>query len=204
MPALLFLRRALAPCTPAILERSGPILGGLRYQSSETTDHFARLGVSRQFLLDPKDLQASYRKLMVEFHPDKHVGRPAHKAAEEEAALITDAYQTLKAPHTRATHLLELLGRPLDEDASTASLVGPTFLMQVMEWREAIESLSHSEESDEAAALEDLLEDAQGQMQEVMEQLDFAFREENLDQALELSAQLQYWHRITETIQAKL
>ena len=55
------------------------------------------------------------------------------------AADITDAYAVLKAPHLRATHLLELLGAPLEEGTAGSDVLGAGFLMHVMEVREELE-----------------------------------------------------------------
>jgi len=178
--------------------------------SNNVTDYFALLGVKRQFLLDPKELQNSYRKLMTKHHPDMQHQRTADDGGEtEDASQITHAYYTLQKPHTRATHLLELVGRPMEEESSNAaSLVGPAFLMEVMEWREAIEAIpgvvdgGGGEEMNRE--LQDMYDQTQSKMEVVLQDLDSAFREGNLDKALELSAQLQYWHRIEVTIQEKL
>lgn len=173
-------------------------------------DYFSLLGLSRRFLLDPKELQNSYRQLMTKHHPDMRNHREVDDDDDtSDASEITHAYHTLRKPHTRATHLLELVGRPMeDETTNSASLVGPEFLMHVMEWRETIDSIPGAKDSerDEEASreLEGHLSRAQEETEEVLKQLDEAFRQRNLDRALELSAQLQYWNRIEETIVEKL
>lgn len=171
-------------------------------------DYFALLGVSRRFLLDPKGLQDSYHKLMAKCHPDMRHNRSNisdndHEDDEYDASQITHAYDTLRKPHTRATHLLELVGRPMEETADSASLVSPDFLMHVMEWREDIDSIGGDNDAD-IQELEQLLSQTRKEIETVLIQLDAAFESENLDRALQLSAQLQYWHRIEETIQDKL
>ena len=56
----------------------------------------------------------------------------------DQAASVTDAYSELKQPHRRASHLLELIGGPLTE-GDNGSLLGPPFLMEIMELREELE-----------------------------------------------------------------
>ncbi len=58
---------------------------------------------------------------------------------------INEAYQRLKDPLKRAAYLCELLGAPINAENNTA--MPPAFLMQQMEWREAL---------DEAASEDDL------------------------------------------------
>ena len=78
--------------------------------------------------------------VQAEAHPDRHgsADASAQQAIADHASAITDAYAVLKAPHLRATHLLELLGAPLDEDTG-GDVLGPGFLMHVMEVREELE-----------------------------------------------------------------
>jgi molecular chaperone HscB len=185
--------------------------------TNTVVDYFSLLGVSRRFLLDPKELQNSYRQLMTQHHPDMRNQRQASDDDDDDddediASKITHAYYTLRKPHTRATHLLELVGRPMEEETvNAASLVGPGFLMHVMELRETIDSVAEDinrnggeDNQDAIRELEEILATAQEEMEEVLKELDNAFQHELLDKALELSAQLQYLHRIEETIQEKL
>lgn len=174
------------------------------------TDYFALFGVPRRYALDPKELQQSYRNLMAKYHPDRRNQQSVEKGDDDDddmdASQITNAYQILWEPHTRATYLLELVGRPMEETTNAASLVRPEFLFQVMEWRETIDSIdtSGSNHDDAIKELQDLLSQTQNEIERVMDELDEAFQRHDLDRAMQLSAQLQYWHRIEETIQDKM
>jgi molecular chaperone HscB len=53
------------------------------------------------------------------------------------ATQVNEAYQTLKSPIARARYLLQLHGVDTQEETNTA--MPAAFLMQQMEWREAIE-----------------------------------------------------------------
>lgn len=177
-------------------------------------DLFALFGFPRKFLLDEAALQSSYKKLMVEVHPDKNQSKSAEEKAllEERASQITHAYQVLKLPHTRALHSLELIGSPIEEHTSSARLVGPEFLMEIMEFRESIDRLPAAYEGADDESLQDLhalLDYAQERIQHILEGLDQALFQPgdsvtDADQALKLTAQLQYWNRIEETIREKL
>eukprot|EP00965_Chrysotila_dentata_P238612 6202620-Pleurochrysis_carterae.AAC.2 len=157
-------------------------------------DLFALLGVERSFALDSAQLHSAYKRVMSEFHPD----RLGHKSASDQAdaashtAAVTHAYTVISRPHLRAKHLLELRGRPLDEDEG-GDLLGAEFLMEVMESREAIESAT-------SAQMSKLREVNARRMAEVSAALRAAFDEAQLDDARRLTAQLQYLHKIESEI----
>ena len=138
-----------------------------------------------------------------EAHPDRHgtADALALQAIGDHASEITDAYAVLKAPHLRATHLLELLGTPLDEDTG-GEVLGPGFLMHVMEVREELE-----EAGSRIEVLQDLLQANQSSIAELLEQLSPAFDDvanADLERARMLTAQLQYLNKIDEEIAKRL
>jgi molecular chaperone HscB len=126
----------------------------------------------------------------------------------DHASIITHAYHTLRKPHTRAMYLLTLVGKPIDETSGAARLVGPEFLMTIMEWREMIDgipSVADSGGGDQVMEeLELRLDETREEMEGILAQLDVAFQDDDFDQAMKLVAQLQYWNRIEETIVEKL
>lgn len=160
---------------------------------------FQVLGLPERFAIDDNELKQSYRKLMIDYHPDKHTAKSAddQEELEQQASAVTRAYQTLKQPHTRAVHLLDVVGHPTEEAAS-GELVGGEFLMEIMEIREEIQATLGDE------ALRKLLHENQARIDETCVELAEAFDENDLDKALELTARLQYWNRIDETIREKM
>ncbi len=62
-------------------------------------DYYATLGVSRNATQD--ELKKAYRKLAVQFHPDKN---PGNKEAEEKFKEINEAYDVLKDDQKRAAY----------------------------------------------------------------------------------------------------
>jgi len=66
---------------------------------------------------------------------------------------INEAYQRLKDPMRRAAYLCELGGAPIQAESNTA--MPAAFLMQQMEWREAMDDAT------DVAALEALYDDVQ-------------------------------------------
>lgn len=64
-------------------------------------------------------------------------GAAAQRVAMQWSVRINEAYQRLKEPLRRAAYLCELLGAPVRAEDNTSM---PTaFLMQQMEWREALD-----------------------------------------------------------------
>ncbi len=93
---------------------------------------FALLGLSPTFSLDARTLEKAYFDAQRKSHPDQF-SRATPEAKADAARLstaINQAYLCLKDPLQRAAVLLAQAGvEPLASD--------PSFLMQVMEWREA-------------------------------------------------------------------
>ena len=62
-------------------------------------DYYETLGVSRT--ADEKELKSAFRKLAMQFHPDKN---PDDNDAERKFKEINEAYETLKDPNKRAAY----------------------------------------------------------------------------------------------------
>jgi len=102
-------------------------------------DDFTLFGLPQQQALDRAALDARRRDLQAQVHPDRFAseGAAAQRLAMQWAVRVNEAYQRLKEPLTRAAYLCELRGVPIDAERNTAM---PTaFLMQQMQWREALD-----------------------------------------------------------------
>jgi len=104
-----------------------------------TDDDFALFGLPRRFALDRAALDTRWRSLQAEVHPDRFAsdGTSAQRLAMQWAVRVNEAYQRLKDPLRRAAYLCELRGVPIDAERNTA--MPAAFLMQQMEWREALD-----------------------------------------------------------------
>ncbi|MCA1979162.1 MAG: Fe-S protein assembly co-chaperone HscB [Thiobacillus sp.] len=111
--------------------------------------HFALFNLPESYALDRERLDAAYRELQSTVHPDRFAGRPEaeQRVAMQWAAQANEAYQTLKHPVERGVYLLKLRG--IDALDATDTRMAPAFLMQQMEWREAIDA-ARAERSVEA------------------------------------------------------
>ena len=103
------------------------------------SDDFELFGIARCFALDRTALDARWRALQAEVHPDRFAaeGATAQRIAVQWAVRVNEAYQRLKDPLQRAAYLCELNGAAIEAENNTAM---PTaFLMQQMAWREALD-----------------------------------------------------------------
>ena len=124
-------------------------------------DDFTLFGLPKQYALDRTALDAQWRRLQAEVHPDRFAseGASAQRLAMQWAVRVNEAYQRLRDPLKRAAYLCEQRGVAIDAERNTAM---PTaFLMQQMQWREALD------EAEDAAAVE-ALDDAVGDTERTM------------------------------------
>jgi len=131
-------------------------------------NYFELFGLKPLFNIELAILESNYRKLQSEAHPDRFVtASPAEKLSSmQQATLANEAYQCLKNPASRAQYLLELHGIIAISETNTAM---PTdFLMQQMEWREAIEDAVSAKD---IAALDDLLAEIRVEAKSLQENL---------------------------------
>jgi molecular chaperone HscB len=100
---------------------------------------FVLFGLSERYALDRADLDARWRKLQASVHPDKFAadGAVAQRVAMQWAVRVNEAYRRLREPLLRAAYLCELRGAPIDAHDNTA--MPADFLLQQMQWREALD-----------------------------------------------------------------
>jgi len=163
---------------------------------------FRVLGLQPLFDIDLNQLKQVYLKLMTKYHPDKQHQQHSDivdQGSDDRASLITLAYDTLKDPHTRASHLLQVLGHPMGETDNT--LVCKAFLMHIMEVRGDVDEATDDE------TLQRLLEQTDQRVEKTCHELSDALDKQDqpqIERARQLTAQLQYWNRIHESIREKM
>ncbi len=116
-------------------------------------NHFDLFQLPARFTLDQGALDAAYRDVQGQVHPDRFVNATdaEKRVAMQWATRANEAYQTLKNPQKRARYLCEMNGVDLQTESNTAMPMD--FLMQQMEWREA---LGEARAGKDVAALEAL------------------------------------------------
>ena len=128
------------------------------------SDDFDLFGLSRSFAQDRAALDAAWKALQRQAHPDKFAaeGAAAQRLAMQWSVRINEAYQRLKDPIRRAAYLCELAGFPIAAHQNTA--MPAAFLMRHMEWHEALDA------ADSAEAIDALADEVRAQQDEMLAQ----------------------------------
>ena len=102
-------------------------------------NHFDLFHLPQHFLLDLSALERAYHEVQNQTHPDRFANATGaeKRVAMQWTTRANEAYQTLKNPYKRAAYMCELNGVDLQAESNT-SMPG-SFLMQQMEWREALD-----------------------------------------------------------------
>ena len=148
-------------------------------------DDFALFGLARQFVQDPAQIDARWKALQRQVHPDKFAaqGAAAQRQAMQWSVRINEARQRLKDPVRRATYLCELHGQLIGAENNTA--MPADFLMQQMQWREALD------EADDVTSLQALADEVQQAQQETLHAL-----ERTIDQQQDYATAVQQVRRL--------
>jgi molecular chaperone HscB len=107
-------------------------------------DHFAVLGVPRRYDLDAGTLEARYKDLSRQLHPDRFAKADprARRASLQRTVQLNEAWRALKEPEKRAEYLLALGGVKIATDDGGARSGGvaaaPALLMEILELREEL------------------------------------------------------------------
>jgi molecular chaperone HscB len=109
---------------------------------------FELFGLPAQFAQDRAAIDARWKELQREAHPDRFAaqGAAAQRIAMQWSVRINEAYQRLKDPLKRAAYLCELRGAPINAESNTA--MPAAFLMEQMAWREALDDAASQADLD--------------------------------------------------------
>jgi len=131
-------------------------------------NHFELFQLPARFEVDTNALDAAYREVQGRVHPDRFVNATdaEKRVAMQWATRANEAYQTLKNPQKRAQYLIELNGVDLQTESNTAMPMA--FLMQQMEWREA---LGDARAAKDASALDALDAQVRGERKTLLAQV---------------------------------
>ena len=132
-------------------------------------DHFELLGLPVKYAVDSARLERGYRDLQSQVHPDRFASatEAERRVAMQWATRANEAFRTLKDPVERARYLLELKGYDTEEESNTA--MPPDFLMQQMEWREAVADARSARDAGALGRLRDDIAKARVDMLRVLE-----------------------------------
>jgi molecular chaperone HscB len=122
-----------------------------------TADFFSLFELPRAFRLNAPELDVRFRDVQARVHPDRFVNAPEgeRRLSMQWATRANEAYQALKKPLNRARYLLELHGHDLQAENNTA--MSADFLIEQMEWREAVQEARGGGDHDQLEHLHDRL-----------------------------------------------
>jgi molecular chaperone HscB len=167
----------------------------LNLQSSD----FELFGLPERFAQDRAAIDARWKELQREAHPDRFAaqGQAAQRVAMQWSARINEAYARLKDPLKRAAYLCELRGAPINAENNTA--MPAAFLVEQMEWREALDDAQAGADVD---ALDEQLNRARRQVLERIGQL--LDEQGDAPAAAQQVRALMFIERFGEDVQARL
>ena len=132
---------------------------------------FELFGLPVAFALDRSHLDLQWKSLQREAHPDRFAseGTASQRIAMQWSVRINEAYTRLKDPLKRAAYLCELHGAAVNAENNTS--MPPAFLIQQIEWREALDDCKAIKASaPKIEALEKLLEEVDASHAHVLAQ----------------------------------
>ena len=177
----------------------------------ERLDRFAVLGLPRKFEVDLGAVEAAYKDLSRQLHPDRFAKADprARKAALARTVEINDAWRTVKDPLRRAEYLLELAGYALGGGEKSAEMsktrkvsAPPTFLVEILELRD---ELAAAQQTGDAVKVAFMTEEVRGRAAAAMKTIGISLdggTPESLDAAARALMSLRYYQRFLDEVTA--
>ena len=164
-------------------------------------NHFAAFDLPPTFAVDITSLSARYRDLQAAVHPDRFVNATDadKRVAMSRTVDVNEAYSTLKDPVRRAMHLLSLVGVDgLDEKNTT---MPADFLMEQIDWREALADARLKEDDDRLEAMSGELATT---LTSLGDTFDAAYRGEHFAVATTLARKMRFMQKLAEEVDSAL
>ena len=168
--------------------------------STLTKNYFELFSLPQQYVLERAELDARYRDLQRTVHPDRYASASdqERRLSMQQATHINEAYQVLKDPLRRGRYLLELRGHVIEDQQTTHQ--DPEFLMQQIEFREALAEIR--QQDDPLQALDRLAREIQAQYRTLESELAQALDAgEEFEPAVTLVLKMQYFMRLKNEVQ---
>ncbi|MFZ1342348.1 Fe-S protein assembly co-chaperone HscB [Thiothrix eikelboomii] len=165
-------------------------------------DWFALFGLPVQFELDSALLKQRFCELQARYHPDRYAqaSEQERRLAVQVTAFLNEAHSTLRQPRLRARYLLERAGLKFNDERDTLS--DTAFLMQQIEWREAIETAEEAAEP--LAALEQVTKNLKAELQDLEQHFAQAWQTQAYTEAKTTWLKMRFYERLREDAQSRL
>lgn len=161
-------------------------------------DFFELFGLEPRFAVDLDRLEQAYLELQGKVHPDRfaHLSDSEKRLSMQWATRANEAFRTLKSPLARGQYLLELKG--IDPAFETNTAMSAEFLMEQMEWREALQEAREAADED---VLDDLSRRIRRDTKALVEQLEAQFDTTgDLDAAADTVRRLKFLEKLQHEI----
>ena len=167
-------------------------------------NYFELFGLPVSFELDTSNLTERYRDLQRSVHPDRFANATdrERRLSMQQASLVNEAHRALKDPLQRARYMLSLQGVDINDESNT--VMDGMFLMEQMELREELDAITGKD--DPFSALIEFAASIESRISERVQKLKNLFsdvNDENLQQAHNLSLQLQFLYRLREEAESR-
>ena len=164
-------------------------------------NHFTVFDLPTVFSVDIAVLSARYRDLQAAVHPDRFVNATDadKRVAMSRTVDLNEAYTTVKDPVRRAMHLLSLVGVDgLDEKNTT---MPADFLMEQIDWREALADARLKEDEDR---LDEMSTELASTLVSLGDTFDAAYRGEHFTVATTLARKMRFMQKLAEEVDSAL
>jgi|TARA_B110000240_G_scaffold66209_1_gene75459 molecular chaperone HscB len=164
-----------------------------------SSDYFEIFSMVVGWQVDQISLDARYRKLQQEFHPDRYAsqGDVERRLAVQAASLINQAYETLRSPLKRAQYLLEL--KKIDASQDSHITHDGVFLMEQIQLREQLSEVRDN--ADPFAALEQLRIDVEQTFTALQDRFASEYQSDNDSDAFNTVTKMQFSSKLLYEIQ---
>jgi molecular chaperone HscB len=165
-------------------------------------NHFELFGLEPRFAIDGAALDARYRDLQADVHPDRFgaAGETERRLAHQSSARVNEAYRALRDPVERARYLLALRGvNAMDQNDTKLDLA---FLEAQLERRERA---AEAADAEDVAALDQLLVGIRAEQREREGRLGHLLDGTgDVERARHLVRELKFLAKVAEDVEAML
>jgi molecular chaperone HscB len=171
------------------------------------TTHFDVLGVARRFSHDRGTLEARYRELSKQLHPDRFAKASPKERLEalERTTRLNRAWEVLKDEVRRAEYLLLIAGIDLSDERAAQGKISQEVLLELLERNEA---LADARGAGDAARVRELGQAMAEERAATWREVVAAFERQDAGEPVDLDAvaeallRLRYHARFLEQVEA--
>ncbi|XP_064619365.1 iron-sulfur cluster co-chaperone protein HscB-like [Lineus longissimus] len=162
---------------------------GIIQEVPDDITYFNILGVEMTFDLDLARLRKNFMQYQMKLHPDKfsQKSQEEKQLADDQSAMVNNAYFTLLKPLSRGLYLLEQNGQTLEEGTVK---MNNEFLLEIMELNEQIAEATNKE------TVIQLGKDNNSMLQKMEKKLSEAFKADNISLAKEILQEMKYYDNL--------